>query len=285
MTNFVTGNAVRKHYGATRALDGIDFSIEAGEVVGLIGPNGAGKSTLLKALLGLIHFDGELTVLGQSPRKGRAEMLKSVSYIADVASLPGWMLISRLLDYMQGVHPRFNRDKAISYLDQTEISVRQKVDTLSKGMKTQLHLALIMAVDARFLVLDEPTLGLDVIFRTEFHQALQNDFFNPERSILVTTHQVEEIEEYLTRVMFINKGRICLDIPTVAIGERFVKLTTSAGNAQRAEQLTPIHSRKSADNQIFIFDGTGKPELADLGETSTPNLAELFVAIIKGQKG
>ena len=159
------------------------FPIDAGEVVGLIGPNGAGKSTLLKALLGLIHFDGELMVLGQSPRKARSEMLRSVSYIADVASLPGWIKVARLLDYMQGVHPGFDRGKALFYLGRTQVGLQQRVDTLSKGMKTQLHLALIMAVDTRFLVLDEPTLGLDVIFRTEFHQTLQNEFFDPERSI------------------------------------------------------------------------------------------------------
>jgi ABC-2 type transport system ATP-binding protein len=283
MSDFISGRSISKRYGSTTALDKVDFDMGAGEVVGLIGPNGAGKSTLLKAILGLIRFDGELTVLGQSPRSARAELLKSVSYIADVSSLPGWMRVSRLLDYMQGVHPGFDRKKAVSYLERTDVQQDKDVSTLSKGMKTQLHLAIIMAVDAKLLILDEPTLGLDVIFRSEFHQTLQNDFFDPNRSILVTTHQVEEIEEFLTRVIFINKGKIALDSPVSEIGNRYTRLSVDQENLSHAQGLGSMHSRQSGQGSVLIYDGKDSAKLAEFGNTSTPNLAELFVAIVKGQ--
>jgi ABC-2 type transport system ATP-binding protein len=280
----IDAQAVSKSYGSKKAIQNVNLTIKPGEIVGLIGPNGAGKSTLLKAILGLIRYEGELSVLEQSPRQQRSQLLQSLSYISDVASLPDWISCKQLFDFMQGVHPKFNRSIAMKYLERTEVTLKHKVSSLSKGMKTQLHLALIMGIDSQLLVLDEPTLGLDVIFRSEFYQTLVNDFINQDRAILVTTHQVEEIEEHITRVMFINQGRISFDMPKEQIREHFYRLQVSSEKLAEAQALKPIHQRKSSDQHVLIFEDNNPDSLAALGELSTPNLAELFVAKVKETK-
>ncbi len=282
MEPLISVKNLSKRYGSTRAVDDVSFDVTAGEIVGLIGPNGAGKSTLLKSLLGLIHHDGEINVLGQSPRGSRAALLESMSYIADVASLPEWISVKRLLDVMAGVHPNFNRDRTLDYLERTSVTTDQRVRALSKGMKTQLHLALIMGVDARLLVLDEPTLGLDIIFRTEFYDTLANDYFTPQRSIVVTTHQVEEIEQYLTRIMFIHRGRILFDMLKCDIPNRFLRLTVEREAAQRALRLGPIHARTVGESEVLIFENRAAADLRSHGTVGVPGIAELFVAKVKG---
>ena len=282
MESLITVKNLTKNYGATRAVDDVSFDIAGGEIVGLIGPNGAGKSTLLKSLLGLIHYDGELDVLGQSPRNNRAKLLESLSYIADVATLPEWISVKQLLAFMAGVHAGFDRGLALDYLGRTEVTTAHKVKALSKGMKTQLHLALIMAVNARLLVLDEPTLGLDIIFRTEFYDTLANEFHNPQRSILITTHQVEEIEQYLTRVMFIHHGRILFDMAIPDIGNRYLRLTVDGQRLQQAQQLGPIYSRAVGDARVLIYENQERGTLEPLGAVDVPGLADLFVARVKG---
>ena len=278
----ITVTGLSKNYGATRAVSNVSFEMSAGEIVGLIGPNGAGKSTLLKSILGLIRYEGELRVLGESPRQNRAKLLGSLSYIADVASLPEWISVKQLLDFMGGVHPGFDRDRALAYLGRTEVTTGHKVKALSKGMKTQLHLALIMGVDTRLLVLDEPTLGLDIIFRTEFYDTLANEYFNPERAILVTTHQVEEIEQYLTRVMFIHHGRILFDMAISDIAGRFLRVTVGADKLEHARRHRPIYSRMAGERHILIFENQTEQVLQDFGDVDVPGLADLFVAKVKG---
>lgn len=282
MEPLIAATSLKKHYGSTRAVDGVDFTIGPGEVVGLIGPNGAGKSTLLKCVLGLIRYDGDLSVLGQSPRSGRASMLQRLSYIADVASLPEWISVKQLFDFLEGVHSGFDRGLAEKYLKRTEVTLGHKVKALSKGMKTQTHLALIMGIDTRMLVLDEPTLGLDIIFRTEFYDTLANDYCSPDRSILVTTHQVEEIEAYLTRVMFIHHGNILFDMPVADIPARFARLDAGTDQLGRALELKPIHSRQSGDRHVLIYQDPDRAVLESLGDIQTPGLADLFVAKVKG---
>jgi ABC-2 type transport system ATP-binding protein len=271
-----------KRYGATRAVDDVSFDVSAGEIIGLIGPNGAGKSTLLKSLLGLIHYDGSIEVLGRSPRKRRAKLLESLSYIADVATLPEWISVENLIAFMEGVHPGFERDRTMDYLERTSVTTDQRVKALSKGMKTQLHLALIMGVDTRLLVLDEPTLGLDIIFRTEFYDTLANDYFNDRRCIVVTTHQVEEIENYLTRVMFIHNGKILFDMPRSKIAERFLRLTLDRSGEPKALPVTPMYSRTVADREVMIFENQHAEDLLEFGRVDVPGMAELFVAKVKG---
>ncbi len=291
MTQFINLNAVSKHYGKTKALDNVSLSMGEGEIVGLIGPNGAGKSTLLKCILGLVRCDGDVSVLGGSPVAGRSKTLESLSYVADVASLPEWISVSRLFTFLQGVHPNFDRARAMRYLERTEVTLRHRVKSLSKGMKTQLHLALIMGVDSKLLVLDEPTLGLDVIFRTEFYDTLVQDYFQDGRSILVTTHQVEEIEDYLTRVVFIQKGRIVLDTPALSIGERFSSLTLADGATGVLTALEPLYRRKTTSGTVLVFDHQGRDidadrnDLAKLGQVGVPRLTELFVATVRGSSG
>ena len=282
MESLITVKNLNKNYGAARAVDDVSFDIDGGEIVGLIGPNGAGKSTLLKSLLGLIHYDGELCVLGQSPRDNRAKLLESLSYIADVASLPEWISVKQLLAFMSGVHPGFDRGRALDYLKRTEVTTAHKVKALSKGMKTQLHLALILGVNTRLLVLDEPTLGLDIIFRTEFYDTLANEYHDPQRSILITTHQVEEIEQYLTRVMFIHHGRILFDMAIPDIGDRYLRLTIDSHHFQQAQQLGPMYSRAVGDNRVLIYENQGRDTLESLGAVDVPGLADLFVATVKG---
>ena len=282
MESLISVKKLSKHYGATRAVDDVSFDVASGEIVGLIGPNGAGKSTLLKSLLGLIHYSGDIDILGQSPRTSRARLLESLSYIADVASLPEWISVRQLLDFMSGVHPVFDRGRSIDYIERTAVSLNQRVKALSKGMKTQLHLALIMGVDARLLVLDEPTLGLDIIFRTEFYDTLVNDYFDPGKAIVITTHQVEEIEQYLTRVMFIHQGKILFDMPKTDIARRFLRLTARGESARDAGRLAPIHTRSVGDDEVMVFENRTNDELAAYGQVDVPGMADLFVAKVKG---
>src|SRR5687767_10194551 len=244
MTAIIEARGLTKSYGDTPALRGVDLNVQPGRIVGLIGPNGAGKTTAIKAILGLTSFDGELKVLGKDPRTERNELMNEVCFIADVAVLPRWIKVSQALDFVAGVHPRFDRKRAEEFLARTDIKMHSKVRQLSKGMVTQLHLALILAIDARLLVLDEPTLGLDLLFRRSFYDNLLNDYFNKERTILITTHQVEEIENLLTDVIFIQHGKIRLDAAMDTLAERFVQLTPAPGNVDRARALKPIWERE-----------------------------------------
>jgi len=248
----------------------------------LIGPNGAGKTSLFKAILGLTQFDGELRVLGRDPRSERNELMQDVCFIADVAVLPRWLRVSQALDFVAGVHPRFDRSRATDFLRKTDIKMTSRVRELSKGMITQLHLALILAIDARLLVLDEPTLGLDLLFRRQFYDTLLNDYFDKERTIVLTTHQVEEIENLLTDVIFINRGHVVLDTAVDAMAERFVQLTVTSENAARARQLGPFYEREVFGRVAMFFEGRSPAELAPLGELRAPSVADLFVAKMQG---
>ncbi len=280
MTAIIEARGLTKHYGSTQALCGIDLKVAAGRIVGLIGPNGSGKTTAIKSILGLTAFDGELKVLGRDPRTERDELMKEVCFIADVAVLPRWISVAQALEFVAGVHPRFDRKRAIEFLSKTDIKLDRRVRQLSKGMVTQLHLALILAIDAKLLVLDEPTLGLDLLFRRSFYDNLLNDYFNHERTILVTTHQVEEIENILTDVVFIDHGRIALDSSMEALGERFTQLIPSAGNVDKARALKPFYEREVFGRVAMLFDGLAETELATLGETRHPSVADLFVAMM-----
>ena len=278
MSEIVKVRKVSKHFGEFAALDNVSFNISQGSIVGLIGPNGAGKTTALKSILGLTDFDGEMSVLGEDPRSGRHKIMKRVCFIADVGVLPRWLRVSDAMDYMQGVHPRFNRDRAELMLAETKIPKRNKVKELSKGMLTQLHLALVMAIEVDLLVLDEPTLGLDILFRKAFYERLLNDYFDNETSIIISTHQVEEIESLLTHLLFINGGRIVLDCPMDEVDEIYSEVLVSSNNLQRANALAPIHSRDMLGQKAMIFENVPKEELKNLGELHAPNVADLFVA-------
>jgi len=280
MTKIIEARGLTKRYGDTQVLRGIDLNVEPGRIVGLIGPNGAGKTTAIKAILGLTSFDGELKVLGKDPRTERNQLMEEVCFIADVAVLPRWLKVSQALDVVAGVHPRFDRRKAEEFLSKTDIRPDKRVRQLSKGMITQLHLALILAIDAKLLVLDEPTLGLDLLFRRSFYDNLLNDYFDKERTILVTTHQVEEIENILTDVIFIQHGRITLDAPMEGLGERFVQLVPAAGNVDAARALKPFYEREVFGRVAMLFDGRNPAELAALGETRAPSVTDLFVAMM-----
>jgi ABC-2 type transport system ATP-binding protein len=281
MTAIIEARGLTKRYGDTPVLRGINLNIQPGRIVGLIGPNGAGKTTAIKAILGLTSFDGELQVLGKDPRTERDELMNEVCFIADVAVLPRWMKVSQALDFVAGVHPRFDRKRAEEFLARTDIRPDRRVRQLSKGMVTQLHLALILAIDARLLVLDEPTLGLDLLFRRSFYDTLLNDYFDKERTILVTTHQVEEIENILTDVIFIQHGNIALDAPTETLGERFVQLVPTPANLEAARALKPFHQREIFGRVAMLYDGRSEADLAPLGETRTPSVADLFVAMMQ----
>jgi ABC-2 type transport system ATP-binding protein len=248
----------------------------------LIGPNGAGKTSLFKAILGLTHFEGELSVLGRDPRSERNELMQDVCFIADVAVLPRWLRVSQALDFVAGVHPRFDRSRATDFLRKTDIKMSSRVRELSKGMVTQLHLALILAIDARLLVLDEPTLGLDLLFRRQFYDTLLNDYFDKERTIILTTHQVEEIENLLTDVIFINRGHVVLDTSVDMMPERFAQLTVTSENVARARALGPFYEREVFGRVAMFFEGRNPEELAPLGELRTPSVADLFVAKMQG---
>jgi ABC-2 type transport system ATP-binding protein len=276
----IEAHGLRKAFGTTIAVDGIDLRVEEGRILGLIGPNGAGKSTVLNAILGLIPYQGELKVLGRDPWKERDQLMRDVCFIADVAVLPRWMRVSQALDYVAGVHPRFERAKAEGFLAKTAIKRGSKVRELSKGMVTQLHLALVMAIDARLLVLDEPTLGLDILFRKQFYDSLLNDYFDRSRTIVVTTHQVEEVQHILTDVMFVNHGRIVLACSMEDFESRYVEVMVQPEHVAAARALNPIHERQVFGRSILLFDHADRDLLATLGETRTPGIADLFVAVM-----
>jgi len=271
---------LRKAFGATVALDGVDLHVEEGRILGLIGPNGAGKTTALNAILGLTAYQGELRVLGRDPWAERDQLMRDVSFIADVALLPRWTSVSQVLDYVAGVHARFDRAKAEGFLAKTSIGRTSKVRELSKGMVAQLHLALVMAIDARLLVLDEPTLGLDILYRKQFYDSLLNDYFDRSRTIVVTTHQVEEIQDVLTDVMFINRGRIILNCSMEEFAARYLEVTVNPEQVAAARALKPIHERQVFGRSILMFDHVDRNQLADLGEVRTPSIADLFVAMM-----
>ena len=282
MTSLVSARNVSKHYGNVRAVDDISFDIEKGCITGLIGPNGAGKTTLLKALLGLTDCQGSLSVLGLDPFRQRKELMQNICFIADVAVLPRWIRVNQLLDFVEAIHNNFSRKRAEDLLAKTKIPPKAKVRQLSKGMVTQLHLSIITAIDATLLILDEPTLGLDIIFRKDFYGNLLEDYFNEERTIMITTHQVEEIENLLTDVMFINDGRIVLDASMEALPEQYVELLATGENADEARKLNPIYERDVFGKKVLTFEGVNREQLAGLGELRTPDIADLFVAKVKG---
>jgi ABC-2 type transport system ATP-binding protein len=279
----IEANGLRKTFGTTVALDGVNLRIDEGRIVGLIGPNGAGKTTALNAILGLTPYQGELKVLGRDPWQQRDELMRDVCFISDVAVLPRWARVSQLLEYVAGVHPRFDRVKTEGFLAKTTIKQSSKVRELSKGMVTQLHLAIVMAIDARLLVLDEPTLGLDILFRKQFYDSLLNDYFDGNRTVVVTTHQVEEVEHVLTDVMFIDRGRIVFNRTTEEVESRYLELLVNPDRAAEGRALKPIYERQGLGRSILLFDGVDREQLAALGEVRTPSLADLFVAVMSHQ--
>jgi ABC-2 type transport system ATP-binding protein len=279
----IEARGLRKAFGANIALDGIDLRVEEGRILGLIGPNGAGKTTALNAIVGLTPYQGELKVLGRDPWTERDRLMRDVCFITDVAVLPRWIRVSQTLDYVVGVHPRFDRAKAESFLAKTAIRQASKVKELSKGMVAQLHLALVMAIDAKLLVLDEPTLGLDILYRKQFYDSLLNDYFDGKRTIVVTTHQVEEMENVLTDVMFINRGRIILNCSVEELELRFLEVTVNPEQVTAARTLKPIHERQVFGRSILLFDRVEREQLANLGDVRTPSIADLFVAVIGNQ--
>jgi ABC-2 type transport system ATP-binding protein len=279
----ITARNLRKAYRNKLALNDTSFQIEAGKIIGLIGPNGAGKTTALKAILGLVPFDGDLKVLGLDPRKQRDELMNEVCFIADVAVLPRWIKVKEAIDFVDGIHPRFDRAKCERFIANTQLNPNLRVREMSKGMIVQLHLALVMAIDAKLLVLDEPTLGLDILYRKQFYQRLLEDYFDEQKTIIITTHQVEEIENILTDVMFIRDGRIVLTSPMDEVADRYTEVLASAEHVDAARALKPIDERALPFGKtVMLFDGVPRQQLAALGETRNPGLADLFVAIMKG---
>jgi len=281
----IEARGLRKAFGTTMALDGVDFRVEEGRILGIIGPNGAGKTTALNAMLGLIPYHGELRVLGRDPWKERDLLMRDVSFIADVAVLPRWIKVSQALEFVAGVHPRFDRAKAEGFLAKTSIALERKVKHLSKGMVAQLHLALIMAIDARLFVLDEPTLGLDILFRKQFYDSLLNDYFDRSRTIVVTTHQVEELQHILTDLMFIDRGRIVLSCSMEEFETRYVEVTVYPDQVAVARALKPMYERQVFGRTILLFDRVERGRLLQLGEVRTPSIADLFVAVVGNQAG
>lgn len=276
----IEARGLRKTYGSAVALEGIDLRLEEGRILGLIGPNGAGKSTTLNAILGLISYQGDLKVLGRDPWTERDLLMRDVCFIADVAALPRWIRVSQALDYVAGVHPRFDRAKAEAFLARTTIKRTSRVRELSKGMVTQLHLALVMAIDAKLLVLDEPTLGLDILYRKQFYDTLLNDYFDGRRTIVVTTHQVEEVQHILTDLAFIDSGRIVLETSMEDFEARYLEVLVLPEHAEAARALRPIHERQVFGRSLLLFDNVSRETLAPLGEVRTPSIADLFVAVI-----
>jgi ABC-2 type transport system ATP-binding protein len=281
----IEARGLRKTFGATVALDGIDLHVEEGRILGLIGPNGAGKSTALNAILGLTSYQGELRVLGRAPWTERDQLTRDVAFIADVAVLPRWIRVSQVLDYVAGVHPRFDCARAEAFLAKTNIKRTSRVRELSKGMVTQLHLAVVMAIDARLLVLDEPTLGLDILVRKQFYDSLLNDYFDRSRTIVVTTHQVEEIQDVLTDVMFIDHGRIVFDCSMEDFEARYLEVMVHPEHIAAARALRPIHERQLFGRSILLYDGADRQQLTTLGDVRTPGLADLFVALMGKSAG
>jgi len=281
----IEARGLRKSYGSTIALDGIDLRVDDGRILGIIGPNGAGKTTALYAILGLTPYQGELRVLGRDPWSERDRLMCDVCFIADVAVLPRWIRVSQALDYVAGVHPRFDRAKAEAFLAKTSIKTTSKVRELSKGMVTQLHLALVMAIDARLLVLDEPTLGLDILYRKQFYDSLLNDYFDRNRTIVVTTHQVEEIQHVFTDLVFINQGRIVFSCSMEQIESRYMEVMVHPDRMDAARSLKPIYERQVFGRAVLLFDHGDRQQLAALGEVRTPSVADLFVAVMSNQAG
>jgi ABC-2 type transport system ATP-binding protein len=283
----ISAKGLSKHYGKQVAVDGISFDIPAGRIVGLIGPNGSGKTTTLKAALGLIPFEGELSVLGRDPRTERDSLMQDVCFIADVAILPRWLRVSEAIDFVEGVHPKFNREKAERYLAATKLKPSMKVKSMSKGMVVQLHLALVMAIDAKLLVLDEPTLGLDIMYRKQFYQNLLEDYFDEGKTIIITTHQVEEVEHILTDLMFIRDGKIVLAASMEEVGERYTEVMVPHDKVNAANALQPIDRRTVFGKSVMLFDSAGpsgvsRNQLSAIGETRNISVADLFVATMKG---
>jgi ABC-2 type transport system ATP-binding protein len=281
----IEARGLRKVFGKTVAVDGVNLHVEEGRILGLIGPNGAGKSTALNAILGLTQYQGELKVLGRDPWIERDQLMRDVCFIADVAVLPRWMRVTQALDYVAGVHPRFDRAKAEGFLAKTAIKSGSKIRELSKGMVTQLHLALVMAIDARLLVLDEPTLGLDILYRKQFYDSLLNDYFDRSRTIVVTTHQVEEVQHVLTDLMFINRGRIVLDCSMEEFESRYVEVMVHPEQLAAAHALKPVHERQVFGRSILLFERVDRQQLAGLGEIRTPSIADVFVAVMGNMIG
>ncbi|NVI85462.1 ABC transporter ATP-binding protein [Janthinobacterium sp. BJB401] len=278
----ISARGLRKQYGKQVAINGISFDIAPGRIVGLIGPNGSGKTTTLKAILGLTGFEGDLSVLGRDPRTQRDALMDDVCFIADVAILPGWLRVADAIDFVAGVHPRFDRSKAERYLAHTKLSPKMKVKAMSKGMVVQLHLALVMAIDAKLLVLDEPTLGLDILYRKQFYQNLLEDYFDENKTIVITTHQIEEVEHILSDLMFIRDGQIVLASSMEEVGERYIEVMVGPQHVNPARALQPISERSVFGKSVMLFDGVARTQLAALGEVRTPSLADLFVATMKG---
>ena len=283
MSELIVARGLGKQFGTTRALQDVNFKVGPGRIVGLIGPNGAGKTTALKAMLGLIPFDGDLRVLGRDPRTERDELMQDVCFIADVAVLPRWIRVREAIEFVAGVHPRFDHARCDRFLANTQLKPQMRVRELSKGMIVQLHLALVMAIDAKLLVLDEPTLGLDILYRKQFYQRLLEDYFDDQKTILITTHQVEEVEHILTDVMFIRDGKVVLDAPMEVVGERFTEVLVEGAHLDAARALKPIDERALPFGKtVMLFDGPPQSQLSAYGETRTPGLADLFVATMKG---
>ncbi|MBA8887972.1 ABC-2 type transport system ATP-binding protein [Dokdonella fugitiva] len=282
MSAIVHARKLSKSYGTTKALDAVDFEIDAGRIVGLIGPNGAGKTTALKAILGLTDYEGELQVLGFDPHTQRTQLMEQVCFIADVAVLPRWLRVREAIEFVAGVHPRFSREKCLAFLSHTKVGQDMRVRELSKGMIVQLHLALVMAIDARLLVLDEPTLGLDILYRKAFYESLLSDYFDEQKTIIVTTHQVEEIEHILTDLMFIRDGKVVLAATMDEVGDRYAEVMVNPDKADAARSLKPLNERQVFGKSIFLFDGVDRARLAQLGELHKPSVADLFVATMKG---
>ena len=281
MNALVKARGLAKRYGEQVALDNVDFEINEGCIVGLIGPNGAGKTTALKAILGLTDFDGELEVMGMNPKRNRAQIMQEVCFIADVAVLPRWIRVNQVIEFVKRTHPRFNEEKCRDFLSKTTVREKARVGQLSKGMIVQLHLALVMAIDARLLVLDEPTLGLDILYRKEFYSSLLSDYFDDSRTILVTTHQVEEIEKILTHLMFIKQGKVILDESMESVGNQFTEVLVNPDFANAARELAPLHERDVFGKKLFLFEGVAREKLREFGELHTPSVADLFVAKMK----
>ncbi|CAM2069242.1 ABC transporter ATP-binding protein [Sulfidibacter corallicola] len=281
MTAIVSARGLHKHYGSLRVLDGVDLNIEKGAIVGLIGPNGAGKTTLLKALLGLCRFEGELEVLGLDPRRQRHDLSRQICFIADVSVLPRWLKAGQALELVRDIHPLFDMDRARSYLDQTRIPMNKKVAHLSKGMITQLYLALVMAIDAPLLILDEPTLGLDILYRKKFYDHLIQDYHDRERTIIVTTHQVEEIETLLTHLLFLKDGKLVLNTSMASVADEYCELMVPKDRAQAGRDLGPIGEREVFGRKLFLYKGVERDVLGRLGELHTPGIVDLYLALMK----
>jgi ABC-2 type transport system ATP-binding protein len=284
VTDLIVARGLSKTFGSTRALDDVNFRVRPGRIVGLIGPNGAGKTTALKALLGLTRFEGELSVLGLDPFRQRHQLMQDVCFIADVAVLPRWIRVAQLIEFVEATHPRFRREVCEHFLSRSDIRKTSRVRELSKGMVTQLHLALVMAIDAKLLVLDEPTLGLDILMRKQFYETLLNEYFDEQRTILVTTHQVEEIEHILTDLLFIDRGRIVLDASMEDVQERFAQVAIRPEHLAAARTLVPVAERQGLGRTHMLFKGVERAELERLGEVGVPSVADLFVAVIQGAR-